>query len=282
LSYDGCIFRGVSSDKYELIPSALRKDNKTNLWQMAEFEGCGDDLEFSQMRVEYSLLRRFFNKCDYNGLYIPNVKRIRNSLICDDPNDFFIKEKWLPEDLYELAALAQHYGIPTRLLDWSRDIFVALYFASIGAIKKACNGDYMLLWILDAEDAATSRLCMDTEDFPLKIFTPPYYGNPNLSAQKGIFTLWEIIKPIKSYTPFCIDNHVKIDRTPLDVFIKEYFESKGQDRTILYKIKIPTCESRALYQYLKNIKYDASRLFPGYNGIAQCVKEDGLAYEHID
>lgn len=53
-----------------------------------------------------------------------------------------------PQDDWEHLFAMQHYGIPTRLLDWSENLFVAAHFALSGPPQNV-DGDTPAVWCVD-------------------------------------------------------------------------------------------------------------------------------------
>lgn len=59
--------------------------------------------------------------------------------------------EWPPPELYEALAIAQHHGVPTRLLDFSYDPLVAAFFA---AENPELDVRKIAVWCVDLEAIA--------------------------------------------------------------------------------------------------------------------------------
>ena len=269
------IFRGQPSDKYELLPSALRPESKELFDKVALRDSQYDDIEYNQILNEYLVLRLFYSACDKKGLVIPNIERMRSTI--NDTMDLRTmlgNEDWLPYDLWEIAALAQHYGLPTRLLDWSHDLFIALYFAIESHLDKRKlpeDTKFIVLWALHLPLVSTAP----NSEFPLRIIQPKYHGNPNLAAQQGLFTMWQTTKEVNKSPLGGMNINVNkmVNRTPLDILLQKY---KGNDLpTIGIKMKkiiLPISGIKELYKFIAINGYTAARVYPGYYGVARSIK----------
>lgn len=134
-SYD--IFRGVSSiEDYVAVIKEIYRSFQTKkffLW----FRGEKDYQEpllpgiyritCEGKKVEYS------NKIE--NTFLQNF-RLKTRIVLDNPP--------IRENIDEWLFLAQHYQLPTRLLDWTENALVALYFASEKDAKEQ-----PVVWLLN-------------------------------------------------------------------------------------------------------------------------------------
>ncbi|MFK8103281.1 MAG: FRG domain-containing protein [Saprospiraceae bacterium] len=100
-----------------------------------------------------------------------------------------------PENNWDLLALAQHHGLPTRLLDWTYNALAALWFAVENPAVEE-NGEKLnaVVWILAAEndDFRTNTSKIDPMSNKItKIFRSQVVSR-RISAQSGVFTVHKI------------------------------------------------------------------------------------------
>lgn len=181
-AHESTWFRGVADANYKLIPTLFRHPKIKKIEEISALE-----------------------------------KEIANTFQQKSPP--FVSQNF--NDDWDRMFYMQHYGIPTRLLDWSESPFVGLYFAlascvrdAKGAPKKDC-----VLWMLDPimwnrsalSDISFSGGILDSKQEQVKGYRPSadlderknipvmIHGTHNsvrIVAQRGTFSLFG--KEVKS------------------------------------------------------------------------------------
>lgn len=114
------IFRGHASSEWELESTLVRMVKEA--WQDSNGAPRWNKATILK-RIEGQLAWDFASKAKLHGLDISFEKQV------------------------ELLSAMRHFGVPTRLLDWTYSPFVALYFA----FEEELKSDTAAVWAIDKE-----------------------------------------------------------------------------------------------------------------------------------
>lgn len=175
----------------------------------------------------------------------PNqIENIESEMLNELKRRAGIVGRSLPNSDWDWLALAQHHGMNTRLLDWTENPLVALFFCFDGDWS-----DFRLervVWILRVPKAEIVSPSSDSNPFrqqKTRVYRPNLFS-PRMAAQSGWFTL-------HSYPPF----------TPLDQD-KLYEGSLG-------KLLISFGRAKHPISYLDKLAINCSTLFPDLDGLCK-------------
>ena len=245
------IYRGHSNCKYQLLPGILRWNDLPN---------GGSVSAYSQ--IEFNILSDFTSEA---------CRFIKDVSVDDVP-------AWL--------EIAQHFGVPTRLLDFTQNPLVALYFACIGSpAKNAC------VWIIN-EPAYNKKFFLQdhviytaqskqmvskivTEEIVYRDFQPhygnmnyiqypwiykPHYREERVHLQESIFMLWGA------------------DYRPLTANIdgNEYMSTGVIDNAqtgLICSVLVPAAFKEELLHDLNMCGVNEKFIYPGLDGVGRYINK---------
>lgn len=179
-----------------------------------------------------------------------NIENIEKLMLEEFRRGIIPLSEFKPEDNWDLLALAQHHGLPTRLLDWTYNALVGLWFAVCTSSKeengKVGNG---VVWVLSGlvADFRTNTKKNDPLDNKItKIFRSTVITR-RISAQSGVFTVHKV------------NDGGKIVR----------FETNREFSHKLTKIIIPPQQFSPIRNQLKMLGINNFTIFPDLDGFCK-------------
>jgi hypothetical protein len=192
------------------------------------------------------------------SLELKLLQRFRQRSIPYEERPFLRDEGW------EYLFLMQHYGVPTRLLDWTENPYIGLYFAVTGADIDQATGvasEDACIWVLNPgpwnaaslSDISFPAEILSVPDQALKPFEPQsdltyvrnapvaIYGlhnSPRIVAQRGAFTVFgqctDALDAIYTTGPYATDTLVQalIPRDAVDKLRRALFSTGITDSVV--------------------------------------------------
>lgn len=216
--------------------------------------------------LKSSLMVNCSEKLDLEDSLIRNFKKYGSLEIKDQNN------------IWEVLALAQHHGLPTRLLDWTFSPFVAAHFAT----ENTASNEDGVVWCVNIEDCKNSlpdKLGKELEAFggytftvdllkkimnedkelnnmmdkcgnqknePYIIFLEPPSIDSRIVNQYGLFS-------IMSHNDICLNDYI--------------LDSKNS--ICLKKIIIPVEIKKEIRDKLDQINLNERVIYPGLDGLCK-------------
>ena len=149
---------------------------------------------------------------------------------------FVSEATYIPREPWDYYFLMQHFGMPTRLLDWTESALVAIYFT----VRTSLERDDGCVWMLNPRSLARAAKGYDNilsaseaAEYlppiwshqalpPLPAAIQPPFNSRRLAAQRGAFT-------IHGSDPAPLDSHAPLRDALAQIIIRRSAKSAMRD-----------------------------------------------------
>lgn len=167
-------FRGQSNSKWKLQPRVFGRQYPTFPFQY-DIDKWKDGAEYYRSRMKVEIIETIGEIANQKMLF--REAEIAAEFMNEYPQFFHDGMSWL-----DRLTVLQHYGVPTRLLDVTRNAMVALYFA-LDACQEKCEKQDGVVFVLPVpRDDLDWALQFDKQKSIAALADPVFWKCPSLSA----------------------------------------------------------------------------------------------------
>lgn len=276
------VFRGQWDANWQLLPTAWRTNNKQfNILKEKISElSCGTNHGTGQPTISSDELNYYIclnaeHQAHYDFCKLADELGFTVKLYNPGPIQSKHISKYTHDSISSLKNLsvAQHHGIPTRLIDWTYNPMTACYFSIGREFRPSTEPENISVWALNTKLLRQNSSIILEEgnhgqqsniSLGINFIKPPFSESKYINSQKGLFTMLRG-NGLQYF-------HKNNNRFPSLQEFFSYYDNPRIDEPILYQINLSSKYADDLLLLLDREGISQAHLMPSLDKVSETVR----------